>query len=84
MVDKVCLYQISSFGLNYFQHIANKNKIIPKLFKLYNLISNKIPRHTEDLEFVDDLTKDLESSPHHRASKLELEHCNKLWKKYKK
>ena len=23
VVDKVCLYQISSFGLNYFQHIAN-------------------------------------------------------------
>ena len=22
VVDKVCLYQISSFGLNYFQHIA--------------------------------------------------------------
>ena len=33
-----------------------KNKIIPKLFKLYNLIGDKIPRHTEDLEFVDDLT----------------------------
>tara|TARA_B100001123_G_scaffold423892_1_gene534608 strand:- start:1027 stop:1275 length:249 start_codon:yes stop_codon:yes gene_type:complete len=60
-----------------------KNKIIPKLFKLYNLIGNKIPRHTEDLEFVDDLTKDLEDNPHHRASKLELEYCNKLWKKYK-
>ena len=38
----------------------------------------------EDLDFVCDLLNDLGHSPDHRASKMELTYCNKLWKKYKK
>tara|TARA_Y100001963_G_scaffold124226_1_gene174873 strand:- start:1008 stop:1289 length:282 start_codon:yes stop_codon:yes gene_type:complete len=80
--------------MNTNEDLEYRNKVIPKLFKLFNLITDTLPvgktldhnkndEYTKDMEFVDDLTKDLEDNPHHRASKLELEYCNKLWKKYK-
>tara|TARA_Y100000593_G_scaffold95015_1_gene198261 strand:- start:712 stop:966 length:255 start_codon:yes stop_codon:yes gene_type:complete len=68
-------------GMN--ENFHYRKNILPKLEKLRKLIGNITPRHTEDLEFVDDLRADLKVNPHHRITKLEMEHCNGLWKKYK-
>ena len=69
------------------ENLAYRKKVIPKLTELSELIRDS-QFHTltqiEDLEFVCDLQNDLEHSPDHRASKMELTYCNKLWKKYKK
>ena len=66
-----------------------RQSVLPRLEKLRKLIWNEnIPGITndeqdKDLEFVHDLRADLKTEPHHRVTKLEMEHCNKLWKKYK-
>jgi|19_taG_2_1085344.scaffolds.fasta_scaffold179760_1 hemerythrin-like domain-containing protein len=59
-------------------------RVLPKLKNLHSKIEKSRPMKTEDLGFVVDLILDLEENPHHRASKLELTHCNELWKTYAK
>jgi len=66
------------------ENLAYRKKVIPKLTELSDLIRDSIPMKEEDLVFVVDLMLDLEHSPDHRASKMELKYCNELWKKYKK
>ena len=66
-----------------------RQSVFPRLEKLRKLIwDENIPGITndeqdKDLNFVQDLKGDLNDNPHHRITKLELEECNKLWKKYK-
>ena len=67
-------------GMNEDYHY--RQSVLPRLEKLRKLIGNITPRHTEDLEFVDDLWADLKVNPHHRITSLEMKPCNKLWKKY--
>ena len=59
-----------------------KQSILPKLEKLLKNISIK-DDDVRDYGFVHDLRYDLKDNPQHRVTKLEMEHCNKLWKKYK-
>ena len=66
------------------ENLAYRKKVIPKLTELSDLIRESIPMKVDDLDFVVDLMLDLEHSPDHRASKMELKYCNELWKKYKK
>ena len=66
-----------------------RQSVFPRLEKLRKLIwDENIPGITndeqdKDLNFVQDLKGDLNDNPQHRITKLEMEHCNKLWKKYK-
>ena len=66
-----------------------RQSVFPRLEKLRKLIwDENIPGITNDeqdkeLNFVQDLKGDLNDNPQHRITKLEMEHCNKLWKKYK-
>ena len=66
-----------------------RQSVLPRLEKLRKLIwDENIPGITNDeqdndLNFVQDLKGDLNDNPQHRITKLEMEHCNKLWKKYK-
>ena len=74
-------------GMNENYHY--RQSVFPRLEKLRKLIWNEnIPGITndeqdKDLEFVQDLRADLNDSPHHRLTPLEMKECNKLWKKYK-
>ena len=74
-----------------------RQSVLPRLEKLRKLIDRMHSRKwdenipgiashneiVEDVNFVQDLKGDLNDNPHHRITKLEMEHCNKLWKKYK-
>ena len=74
-------------GMNANYHY--RQSVFPRLEKLRKLIwDENIPGITndeqdKDLNFVQDLKGDLNDNPQHRITKLEMEHCNKLWKKYK-
>ena len=74
-------------GMNSNYHY--RQSVLPRLEKLRKLIWNEdIPGITndeqdEDLNFVQDLKGDLNDNPQHRITKLEMEKCNQLWKKYK-
>jgi hypothetical protein len=74
-------------GMNADYHY--RQSVLPRLEKLRKLIWNEnIPGITndeqdKDLEFVQDLRADLNDNPQHRITKLEMEECNKLWRKYK-
>ena len=74
-------------GMNADYHY--RQSVFPRLEKLRKLIwDENIPGITndeqdKDLNFVQDLKGDLNDNPQHRITKLEMEHCNKLWKKYK-
>ena len=74
-------------GMNVNYHY--RQSVFPRLEKLRKLIwDENIPGITndeqdKDLNFVQDLKGDLNDNPQHRITKLEMEHCNKLWKKYK-
>ena len=45
---------------------------------------NENPDRLPDLQFVDTILEDLIESPHHRITRLEIEKCNKLYRKYNK
>ena len=75
-------------GMNEDYHY--RQSVLPRLEKLRKLIWNEnnpgAASHNEvveDVNFVQDLKGDLNDNPHHRITKLEMEHCNKLWNKYK-
>jgi hypothetical protein len=75
-------------GMNEDYHY--RQSVLPRLEKLRKLIWNKnipgVASHSEvveDVNFVQDLKGDLNDNPQHRITKLEMDHCNKLWKKYK-
>ena len=68
-------------GMNANYHY--RQSVLPKLNKLLKSINIK-EDDTKDYGFVHDLIYDLKDNPQHRVTKLEMEHCNKLWKKYKK
>ena len=67
-----------------------RQSVLPRLEKLRKLIWNEnnsgAASHNEvveDVNFVQDLKSYLNNNPHRRITKLEMEECNKLWKKYK-
>ena len=60
-----------------------KQSVIPRLEKLMKLIHENHATDPKDYGFVHDLRYDLKDNPQHRVTKLEMTHCNKLWKKYK-
>ena len=69
-----------------------RQSVFPRLEKLRKLIWDEniaginnfhTDEQDKDLNFVQDLKGDLNDNPQHRITKLEMEHCNKLWKKYK-
>ena len=74
-------------GMNTNYHY--RQSVLPRLEKLRRIIwDENIPGITndeqdKDLEFVHDLKEDLKDNPQHRVTSIEMEHCNKLWKKYK-
>ena len=74
-------------GMNTNYHY--RQSVLPRLEKLRRIIwDENIPGITndeqdKDLEFVHDLKEDLKDNPQHRVTKLEMEQCNRLWKKYK-
>ena len=61
----------------------------PRLVKLQNLICDEIipgitnDEQEKDLDFIKTLRNELHDNPHYRITSIEMEHCNKLWKKYK-
>ena len=70
-----------------------RQSVFPRLEKLRKLIWNQmhlplqgqkyLDEQDKDLNFVQDLKSYLNNTPHRRITKLEMEECNKLWKKYK-
>ena len=67
-------------GMNENYHY--RQSVLPRLDKLLKNISIK-DDDVSDYGFVHDLIYDLKDNPQHRITKLEMEHCNKLWNKYK-
>ena len=59
-----------------------RQSILPKLEKLLKNINIK-DDDVGDYGFVHDLRYDLKLFPEHRITTLEMEKCNKLWRKYK-
>ena len=61
-----------------------RQSVLPRLNQLLKKIL-KGPKTYIDSEpdFVKTLIEDLKDNPHHRLLPLEMEECNKLWKKYK-
>ena len=66
-----------------------RQSVLPRLEKLRKLIWDENiagitnDEQDKDLNFVQDLKSYLNNNPHRRITKLEMEECNKLWKKYK-
>ena len=65
-----------------------KEMVLNKLQKLIMLITppdgdNYESESLEDLDFVGSLMDDLRETEH-KVTRTELEHCNKLYRKYKK
>ena len=57
--------------------------VIDKLEKLVKLIFD-VDKYSDDVQFISTIVEDLISSPHHRITRLEIEKCNKLYRKYNK
>ena len=66
---------------------ATNNMVVNKLQKLSRLIFDVVgweKTSDPDLEFVNTIMEDIIESPHKRITKLQIEKCNKLYRKYKK
>ena len=60
-----------------------QDMVIGKLKKLYNLIITSAKYKDKDLEFVSPILNDLIQYPERRITKLEIQECNKLYRKYR-
>ena len=60
-----------------------QDMVIGKLKKLYNLIITSAKYKDKDLEFVSPILNDLMQYPERRITKLEIQECNRLYKKYR-
>ena len=61
--------------------VSNKLRSLSNI--IYKVVGEIQPYTNPDLEFVNTIIGDLDASPSHRITKLEIEKCNKLYKKYK-
>ncbi len=57
--------------------------VVGKLTKLTQRIFD-VDKYSDDVQFVSAIMEDLIESPHHRITRLEIEKCNKLYRKYNK
>ena len=71
--------------MNLKEDTTNK-MVVDKLSRLAKLILDvdKINMTNSDLTFVNNMMEDLIEKPYHRITKLQIEKCNKLYRKYKK
>jgi hypothetical protein len=60
-----------------------QDMVIGKLKKLYNLIITSSKYEDKDSEFVAPILNDLIRYPERRITKLEIQECNRLYKKYR-
>ena len=68
--------------MNWKETTTNK-MVTGKLNRLAKLIYD-IDGFNDDADFVSKIMEDLIESPHKRITKLQIEKCNKLYRKYKK
>jgi len=68
--------------MNWKESTTNK-MVTKKLSRLAKLIYD-IDGFNDDADFVSKIMEDLIESPHKRITRLEIEKCNKLYRKYKK
>jgi len=68
--------------MNWKESTTNK-MVTKKLSRLAKLIYD-IDGFNDDADFVSKIMEDLIESPHKRITKLQIEKCNKLYRKYKK
>ena len=61
-----------------------QDMVIGKLKKLYNFIITSAKYKDKDLEFVSPILNDLMQYPERRITKLEIQECNRLYKKYRR
>tara|TARA_Y100000310_G_scaffold254452_1_gene261537 strand:- start:188 stop:496 length:309 start_codon:yes stop_codon:yes gene_type:complete len=66
--------------MNLKEDIANK-MVIDKLGRLSRLIFD-IDGLNDDATFVSNIMEDLIQSPHKRITKIEIERCNQLYRRY--
>ena len=60
-----------------------QDMVIGKLKKLYNLIITSSKYEDKDSEFVAPILNDLIRFPDGRITKLEIQECNRLYRKYR-
>jgi hypothetical protein len=60
-----------------------QDMVIEKLKKLYNLIITSDIYKYKDSEFVAPILNDLIQYPERRITKLEIQECNRLYRKYR-
>ena len=62
---------------------ATNNMVVGKLNRLASLIF-EVDKYSDDVQFISAIVEDLIESPHKRITRIEIEKCNKLYRKYKK